>query len=161
MYDRYIRLVRVYKGLYDQLYATAFAELCQSVHRPLTIDIMHIQRPLFILSALLASGSFASPAPGDSHVSTPREAANHVTSPETLFDLTKRACNENGCACVRSLQPGVYCGNCVVGAGTYAIKTKRVRNHAFQCNSSGGCCDYGVASDCGTSRARCEEGSPV
>ncbi|KAK2011835.1 hypothetical protein LZ32DRAFT_606090 [Colletotrichum eremochloae] len=81
-----------------------------------------------------------------------REAA----SPE----IFERACTYNGCQCVSGLAQGVYCGNCVVGAGTYAVKTKRVRTHAFECNSSGGCCSYGAASDCGTSRARCRSGSP-
>ncbi|KAF2031920.1 hypothetical protein EK21DRAFT_50252, partial [Setomelanomma holmii] len=73
--------------------------------------------------------------------------------------LDKRACSYNGSACVKGLTAGVYCGNCVVGAGTYAIKIKRVSSHAFQCSSPGGCCDYGTASDCGKSSARCEEGS--
>ncbi|KAK1856410.1 hypothetical protein CCHR01_00981 [Colletotrichum chrysophilum] len=76
-------------------------------------------------------------------------------------ELAQRACTYNGCACVTGLTQGVYCGNCVVGAGTYAVKTKRVTTHAFECSSSGGCCDYGVASDCGTSRARCKSGSAV
>jgi hypothetical protein len=75
--------------------------------------------------------------------------------------LAERACSSNGCKCVTGLVQGVYCGNCVVGAGTYAIKTKRVNTHAFECNPSGGCCDYGTASDCGKSGARCKEGSPV
>lgn len=76
-------------------------------------------------------------------------------------DLYKRACSSNGCKCVTGLLQGVYCGNCVVGAGTYAIKTKRVNSHAFECNPSGGCCDYGAADDCGTSHARCKEGDPA
>ncbi len=75
--------------------------------------------------------------------------------------LVPRACSANGCKCVRGLRQGVYCGNCVVGAGTYAIASKRKASHAYECNSSGGCCDYGAANDCGTSRARCREGSPV
>jgi hypothetical protein len=75
--------------------------------------------------------------------------------------LTPRSCTSNGCKCVSGLTQGVYCGNCVVGAGTYAIKTKRVATHAFDCNPTGGCCSYGYASDCGTKSARCEEGSPV
>ncbi len=75
--------------------------------------------------------------------------------------LFGRACSSNGCKCVSGLEQGVYCGNCVVGAGTYTVKTKRVNSHAFECSPSGGCCDYGKASDCGTSSARCKEGSPV
>ncbi|KAH8903742.1 hypothetical protein BR93DRAFT_930895 [Coniochaeta sp. PMI_546] len=80
---------------------------------------------------------------------------------DTRGELFGRACSSNGCKCVSGLEQGVYCGNCVVGAGTYAIKTKRVNSHAFECSPSGGCCDYGPASDCGTSSARCREGSPV
>ncbi|KAF1848281.1 uncharacterized protein K460DRAFT_247729, partial [Cucurbitaria berberidis CBS 394.84] len=78
----------------------------------------------------------------------------------SVFELDKRACSSNGCACVSGLTQGVYCGNCIVGAGTYAVKTKRVKKHAFECSASGGCCDYGVASDCGKKSARCREGSP-
>ena len=74
--------------------------------------------------------------------------------------LQPRACTYNGCACVRGLRQGVYCGNCVVGAGTLAISKKRVNSHAFECSPQGDCCDYGHASDCGTSHARCKEGSP-
>jgi hypothetical protein len=80
---------------------------------------------------------------------------------DTRGELFGRACSSNGCKCVTGLEQGVYCGNCVVGAGTYAVKTKRVASHAFECSPSGGCCDYGKASDCGTSSARCKEGSPV
>lgn len=76
-------------------------------------------------------------------------------------ELQNRACVANGCQCVSGLLGGIYCGNCVVGAGTYAIKTKRVANHAYQCNSSGGCCDYGVANDCGKKGGRCREGSAI
>ncbi|OBT61221.1 hypothetical protein VE03_08709 [Pseudogymnoascus sp. 23342-1-I1] len=63
--------------------------------------------------------------------------------------LEARACSSNGCACVTGIKAGIYCGNCVVGAGTYAVKTKRVASHAFQCGAGGACCDYGAASDCG------------
>lgn len=91
-----------------------------------------------------------------------------TASPEPAVDLsarepelTPRDCNANGCKCVTGLQAGIYCGNCVVGAGTYAISAKRVASHVYQCNSSGGCCDYGPATDCGGKGARCQEGSGV
>lgn len=87
--------------------------------------------------------------------------APEALPPHDSFNVEKRACTYNGCACARGLSAGVYCGNCVVGAGTYAIKTKRVNSHAFQCSATGSCCDYGTASDCGKSSARCREGSPV
>ncbi|GJD04562.1 mold-specific m46 protein [Colletotrichum higginsianum] len=86
--------------------------------------------------------------------------ASSVQAREAIpAELSARACTYNGCQCVSGLAQGVYCGNCVVGAGTYAIKTKRVRTHAFECSPGGGCCSYGAASDCGTSRARCRSGS--
>jgi len=83
-------------------------------------------------------------------------AAEPAVEPE----IFARACT-SGCKCVRGLAQGVYCGNCVVGAGTYAVSSGRVKTNAYECNPSGGCCSYGRASDCGTSRARCREGSPV
>ncbi|KAJ9156831.1 hypothetical protein NKR19_g4149 [Coniochaeta hoffmannii] len=105
---------------------------------------------ILLLAALVATG-----------------AALNIHNPSTGNSLDSRgvlvgrACSSNGCKCVSGLAQGVYCGNCVVGAGTYAVKTKRVASHAFECSPSGGCCDYGKASDCGTSSARCREGSPV
>ncbi|KAL1837543.1 hypothetical protein VTJ49DRAFT_3666 [Mycothermus thermophilus] len=109
---------------------------------PITTSIMRITS-VFLLAAMALTGA-ATPASND---------PGHA--------LFGRACVSNGCQCVSGLKQGVYCGNCVVGAGTYAIKTKRVKNHAYECNPRGGCCDYGVANDCGTSRARCKMGSPV
>lgn len=107
---------------------------------------MQLKSTVFFLSAITMI--LASPAPD----------ANNLEAKDNLL-VDKRACTYNGCACVSGLSAGIYCGNCVVGAGTYAIRTKRVSNHAFQCSSSGSCCDYGVASDCGKSNARCREGS--
>ncbi|KAH7363725.1 hypothetical protein BKA66DRAFT_470875 [Pyrenochaeta sp. MPI-SDFR-AT-0127] len=109
---------------------------------------MQFKNTILLLVALATSHALAAPSPD-------------ALEPLDAGALDKRACTYNGCACVSGLSAGVYCGNCVVGAGTYAIKTKRVRTHAFQCSSSGRCCDYGTASDCGTSSARCEDGSPV
>lgn len=102
---------------------------------------------LFLLTASLAAAAA---------VQEPVEA--RAAEPAEIFG---RACSSNGCKCVTGLAQGVYCGNCVVGAGTYAIKTKRVASHAFECGPSGACCDYGAASDCGTSHGRCKSGSPV
>lgn len=88
----------------------------------------------------------------------PEPAADLLTRDS---ELTRRDCKANGCKCVSGLTAGIYCGNCVVGAGTYAIKSKRVESHVYQCNASGGCCDYGAASDCGGKNARCQQGSGV
>ena len=107
---------------------------------------------LILLFAAAASPVLASPPL--------LERNSLINNDANLLALDKRACSYNGCACVSGLAAGVYCGNCVVGAGTYAVRTKRVSSHAYQCNSSGGCCDYGVASDCGKSGARCAQGSP-
>jgi hypothetical protein len=76
-------------------------------------------------------------------------------------DLEPCACVANGRACLLGLVQGVYRGNCVVGAGSYAIKTDRVLNNVYECNPEGGCCDYGYASDCDTTHGRCAEGVPV
>lgn len=107
----------------------------------------------FILS--LASVALASALPAE-------DGAGGLAQREALpAELVPRACSANGCKCVKGLKQGVYCGNCVVGAGTLAISAKRVASHAYECNPSGGCCDYGAASDCGTSKARCRQGSAV
>lgn len=116
---------------------------------------MQLKNTILVLIAIASSQCLASPAP-DSRAPIARDVQEAHEG-----KLDKRACSYNGCACVSGLTQGVYCGNCVVGAGTFAIKTKRVKNHAFECSSSGGCCDYGVASDCGKSSARCKEGSPA
>ncbi|KAH8594895.1 hypothetical protein B0O99DRAFT_623882 [Bisporella sp. PMI_857] len=73
-------------------------------------------------------------------------------------DLVERACVANGCKCQTDIKPGLYCGNCIPDEN-YAVTTKRVYTHIYQCGAKGACCDYGVASDCGTIRARCVAGS--
>lgn len=103
--------------------------------------------------ATLALSATANPSPDDH--------ATDIDSGLDGRDLTPRACVANGCKCVKGLKAGIYCGNCVVGAGTYAISAKRVAGHAYQCNASGGCCDYGAANDCGTKGARCQQGSGI
>ena len=105
---------------------------------------MHFQSLIFLFAAA-ACNVYASPSQERNSINDPLDLSNR----DNTLALDKRACSYNGCACVSGLTAGVYCGNCVVGAGTYAVRTKRVSSHAYQCNSSGGCCDYGVASDCG------------
>jgi hypothetical protein len=117
---------------------------------------MHF-RNIFVLLCCVTTSPVAAGAPSAIHGTEPGEALQSHDG----FLMEKRACTYNGCACVSGLSAGIYCGNCVVGAGTHAIKTKRVNNHAFQCSSTGGCCDYGTASDCGKGNARCREGSPA
>jgi hypothetical protein len=123
------------------------------VHSLLNFQLtsMKLQNVFFYISlAYVAIMNAPSPAHADLVF---REAM-----PAEIFG---RSCSSNGCVCVKGLKQGVYCGNCVVGAGTYAVKTKRVVKNAFECNPSGGCCSYGFANDCGTKSARCASGSPV
>lgn len=66
------------------------------------------------------------------------------------LDLTKRACSYNGCTC-QSGYAGVYCANCVGSDGEYVVielGSSGSISDVYQCNGSGGCCDYGYASDC-------------
>ncbi|KAH8897474.1 hypothetical protein GQ53DRAFT_743156 [Thozetella sp. PMI_491] len=86
-------------------------------------------------------------------------AASALGSPvEARGDLISRACSANGCKCVSGIKAGLYCGNCVA-TDAYAISVKRVYTHVYQCGSTGSCCDYGAASDCGTRQARCAQGA--
>lgn len=59
--------------------------------------------------------------------------------------LEKRACKKNGCKCKKGTKQGSYCGLCSAvtdsGDGWYT-------RDIFECNSSGGCCDYGTSSVC-------------
>ena len=61
--------------------------------------------------------------------------------PDKLVECPKG----NGCKCSRVPAGDQYCGLC-------AEVTDYGRggdwSHVYECNKSGGCCDYGVASDC-------------
>jgi hypothetical protein len=109
---------------------------------------------LLLLAPITALAAVAAePAPVAIAEVSPREAV-----PEIPAELTARACVANGCQCSTKypLEQGQYCGNCVWSNGAgYIITAKRVNNHVYECNSSGGCCDYGPASDCGSGTARC------
>ena len=92
------------------------------------------------------------------------EVANPIAIPEidareaSPVDLVPRNCVYNGCKCSTKypLNQGQYCGNCVWSDGSgYIITAKRVDNHVYECSPTGNCCDYGYATDCGTSAARC------
>jgi hypothetical protein len=70
--------------------------------------------------------------------------------------LDKRACSYNGCKCNSRGEQLTVCGNCVWSdTGAVIVTTKRVATHIYECAPDGDCCDYGVASDCGSSSARC------
>jgi len=61
-------------------------------------------------------------------------------------DLEKRACRKNGCKCKKGTKQGQYCGLCdaVTAAGSGGFFTRDI----FECNPSGGCCDYGTSTVC-------------
>jgi hypothetical protein len=74
-------------------------------------------------------------------------AANPLANPEadiSFPELEKRACKYNGCKCQKGTRAGVYCGFCdaVINAGSGSF------TDVFQCNSAGGCCDYGPRTSC-------------
>ncbi|KAK7182508.1 hypothetical protein PSPO01_11506 [Paraphaeosphaeria sporulosa] len=112
---------------------------------------MHILNLLNL--AVFASLAAASPTAGAEALSSPEQAVG--------VPLEKRACTYTGCTCLKGIKAGVYCGNCYnpKDHNYWAVQTKgsssRFATHAFQCASSGDCCDYGVASDCGKTSARC------
>ncbi|KFY97508.1 hypothetical protein V500_02041 [Pseudogymnoascus sp. VKM F-4518 (FW-2643)] len=97
-------------------------------------------------------------------------AAAAATAPVTEGDLeipaalVERSCSANGCTCAKGIKAGVYCGSCVVTIGgqtDWVIGRMWNDKHAYQCGSNGSCCDYGTASDCGTSKGRCASGKSI
>jgi hypothetical protein len=52
------------------------------------------------------------------------------------------------CRCTAVSNPGLYCGFCS------QVVSGKVSNHAYECNTSGGCYDYGVSSRCATTNQR-------
>ncbi|KAL6875897.1 hypothetical protein HDV57DRAFT_502409 [Trichoderma longibrachiatum] len=108
------------------------------------------------VAALLAP--LASAAVAGVDIEARVDAVAQVEERSELLPLDKRACTYNGCKCstLHPLKQGQYCGNCVWSNGDgYIITAKRVNNHVYECSPSGSCCDYGVASDCGSGTARC------
>ncbi|KAL2148912.1 hypothetical protein VTH82DRAFT_1598 [Thermothelomyces myriococcoides] len=119
-------------------------------------------RLAFFLALLTATLGFASPAPEV-------EATDAVTPVPSFLDvpaalqarddeeaLSKRACNANGCRCLKGVPAGIYCGACIkTSTGQWVITKKRVLDHVYQCASNGDCCDYGYAKDCNTGSGRC------
>ena len=84
-------------------------------------------------------------------VSEPQTGAFELAERSNIVDVTKRACNANGCKCdtTKPRKPqGQFCGGCKWSDGSYVITKKRVISHVYECNKNGGCCDYGFAKDC-------------
>lgn len=129
---------------------------------------MHINSFVFLLALASSTTATASPNANPDALANPNPDANfnlEALSPDVALGvgvpLEKRACTYTGCACLKGIKPGVYCGNCYnpKDHNYWAVQKKgsssRFATHAFQCAKSGDCCDYGVASDCGGTKARC------
>lgn len=112
-----------------------------------------------VLLASLLSAVLASPVAEDKPVArlAPNERVSTVEARDADHeDLTRRTCTYNGCKCqVYPYTPknGVYCANCGVAGwpGYYVVwdlGKGGSTNHVYQCNTKGGCCDYGYANDC-------------
>jgi len=91
---------------------------------------------------------FASIAAIASIVGFMSAAANPVANADAdvsiPLELEKRACSYNGCKCKVGTRAGLYCGYCdaVTNSGSGLF------SDVFQCNSKGGCCDYGPRKSC-------------
>ena len=110
----------------------------------------------FLAFAPLLVAAVAQPATGTVAVAMVGDQIE-AREPASPVELAPRACDPNGCKCVKGLPQGQYCGNCVLtkDLNTWVISKKRVNNHVFECNPRGGCCSYGYAKDCGGPKARC------
>ncbi|KAH8728316.1 hypothetical protein GQ44DRAFT_824155 [Phaeosphaeriaceae sp. PMI808] len=86
---------------------------------------------------LLASIPLAFSSPTPDNTLQVREAAP--------VELVARACKNNKCKCKSGTKQGQYCGICdqVTNLGNGGSLFD-----IYECNSSGGCCDYGDSSIC-------------
>lgn len=98
---------------------------------------------LLILAPLLVSAM-----PEASRERTDVDPRDALNARDLEPNLTKRACKDVGCKC-KSGHGGVWCANCMTG-GTYVVTTlgSGSVSDVYQCSDSGGCCDFGYASDC-------------
>ena len=114
---------------------------------PITNSIGNMQltnaiKTLFFLAPLLAAA-----APGPNEEDRERAAALHdrgLDAESLPFDLNKRACDYNGCKCLKGYA-GVWCAQCKKG-GSYVVQllvSGGAIDHVYQCASDGDCCDYG------------------
>ncbi|KAF8537820.1 hypothetical protein BDD12DRAFT_845207 [Trichophaea hybrida] len=67
-------------------------------------------------------------------------------------ELQKRQCSSNGCTCAVGTAGGIYCGSC---SQVTSLGTGGNYDDVFQCNASGGCCDYGHRTSCTQSGTPC------
>lgn len=114
--------------------------------------------PIILLAPLLSAVS-AGPVAEEAPVARlmPEERAPAVEARDANpMELTGRSCTYNGCKCqVYPFTPrdGVYCANCPVAGWpgytvVYDLGKGGSANNVYQCNTNGGCCDYGNANDC-------------
>ncbi|KAK3357813.1 hypothetical protein B0T25DRAFT_170466 [Lasiosphaeria hispida] len=113
---------------------------------------MHFTNPLTLL-LLLTPFATATPTTDTSSL----DLLEAFVDPEqSVVNVTKRACDYNGCKCKSRGKQLTVCGNCVWRSdGAYVVTTKRKPHDIFECSPSGDCCSYGYATDCGGSGARC------
>ncbi|KAF6828037.1 mold-specific M46 protein [Colletotrichum plurivorum] len=114
----------------------------------------------FLTALLLAATAHAGVAPHDPSASLSESHSDNPSIAELLDPrgepVEKRACKENGCKCNSRGKQLTICGACVwTDTKMYAITTKRVDSHIYECSPGGKCCDYGYAKDCGTGSGRC------
>jgi len=69
--------------------------------------------------------------------------------PGQAIDLSKRTCSDNGCACEYGYA-GVICARCPDSDGGFVVWDLGTgsTSDVYQCDGTGGCCDYGYADDC-------------
>lgn len=109
--------------------------------------VMQLKTLLLFAAAALATAAAVEPA-------TARDL-------EIPAELSKRACKA-GCSCKKGIKAGLYCGNCLVSSGhtmVFAITKGQSDLHIYQCNTNGGCCDYGTATKCKKVDGQCASGT--
>ncbi|KAK4169878.1 hypothetical protein QBC43DRAFT_352110 [Cladorrhinum sp. PSN259] len=118
------------------------------------------------LLSILTNLALAAPGPtAENEAPTLAHPIPFVDASSALIDdadassgnLTKRACDYNGCKCNSRGRQLTVCGNCVWDdTEAFVVTKKRKLTHIFECSKSGDCCSYGYAKDCGGSSARCK-----
>ncbi|KAK4446209.1 hypothetical protein QBC34DRAFT_383633 [Podospora aff. communis PSN243] len=103
-------------------------------------------RYLTIISLVSCLAAFASASPGAPDAPAMQDITERDASPldERATALVKCP-DRNGCKCVKGTKQGQYCGWCkqVDSAGRGGSW-----DHIYECNSNGGCCNYGTSKKC-------------
>lgn len=116
----------------------------QSVIKTLSTNIK-MQFRLITLTALLAMASAAAQVKSGAI-----EKTGLITAPIEVREPadgleSKRSCTYNGCKCAKGFPQGQYCG---WGTVVTNLGSGGDFEDAYECNPSGGCCDYGHRDDC-------------